>query len=191
MSSAYMPEWRLSRLRSPQEKSEIFYRLEDESLSMVELFDSIKLLFETSIEEEEDRYVISIPKDLLSEGSLSLGNTYRVALLTLPHQSAQSALSPEVDNQSADPDPSSETVSATNDQQFSRNIPSEPPVEEGEIRSVNIDSLGDQGDGIAKVERGFVVIVSDTQPGDQLKVKITDVKSNVAFAEPVTEPTVR
>lgn len=158
---------------------------------MVELFDSIKLLFETSIEEEQDRYVISIPKDLLSEGSLSLGETYRVALLTLPNRSSQSSLSPKTDNQSVDIGSSSEAVSDTSDQQFSSNSPTEPPVEEGEIRSVNIDSLGDQGDGIAKVERGFVVIVSDTQPGDQLKVEITDVKSNVAFAEPVTEPTVR
>ena len=66
-----------------------------------------------------------------------------------------------------------------------------PPVAEGEVRSVTINTLGDQGDGIAKVERGFILIVPGTQPGDQVEVEITDVKETVAFAEPVSEATVR
>jgi tRNA/tmRNA/rRNA uracil-C5-methylase (TrmA/RlmC/RlmD family) len=32
---------------------------------------------------------------------------------------------------------------------------------------VTIETVGDQGDGIAKVERGYVVIVPETQPGEQ------------------------
>jgi len=36
----------------------------------------------------------------------------------------------------------------------------EPPVEAGETRTVEIEDVGDQGDGITRVERGFVVIVS-------------------------------
>ena len=66
-----------------------------------------------------------------------------------------------------------------------------PPVEEGETRSVSIDTLGDQGDGIAKVERGFIVIVPGTKPGDKLDVEITDVQETVAFAEPISDATVR
>ena len=66
-----------------------------------------------------------------------------------------------------------------------------PPVEEGEVRTVSIDTLGDQGDGIAKVERGFIVIVPGTKPGDRVEVEITDVKETVAFAETVGEATVR
>jgi len=59
------------------------------------------------------------------------------------------------------------------------------------VRTVSIDTLGDQGDGIAKVERGFIVIVPGTKPGDRVEVEITDVKETVAFAETVGEATVR
>jgi predicted RNA-binding protein with TRAM domain len=57
-----------------------------------------------------------------------------------------------------------------------------PPVDEGEVRDVTIETTGDQGDGIAKVERGYVVIVPGGQPGDELSVEIEQVKENVAFA---------
>lgn len=60
--------------------------------------------------------------------------------------------------------------------------PSEPPVEEGELRTVTVEAVGDQGDGIAKVDRGYVVIVPETQPGEQPRVRIKDVQQNVAFA---------
>ena len=50
------------------------------------------------------------------------------------------------------------------------------------MREVTIESVGDQGDGIAKVERGYVVIVPDARPGDQPRVEIEQVKQNVAFA---------
>jgi predicted RNA-binding protein with TRAM domain len=52
---------------------------------------------------------------------------------------------------------------------------------------VTIETTGDQGDGIAKVERGYVVIVPDGQPGDELSVEIEQVKENVAFAS-IVEP---
>ncbi|SDD77190.1 Predicted RNA-binding protein, contains TRAM domain [Natrinema hispanicum] len=69
--------------------------------------------------------------------------------------------------------PSQEPVSHT---------PSGPPVEEGEVRDVTIETVGDQGDGIAKVERGYVVIVSGAQPGDEPTIEIEQVQENVAFA---------
>jgi predicted RNA-binding protein with TRAM domain len=47
---------------------------------------------------------------------------------------------------------------------------------------VRIETTGDQGDGIAKVERGYVVIVLGEQPADELSVEIEQVKENVAFA---------
>jgi len=52
----------------------------------------------------------------------------------------------------------------------------EPPVDEGEIREVTIESVGDQGDGIAKVERGFVVIVPDALLGDKPTVEVEQVR---------------
>ena len=60
----------------------------------------------------------------------------------------------------------------------------EPPVSEGDTREVTIENIGSQGDGIARVERGFVVIVPGVDVGDELTVEITDVKDTVAFAEP-------
>lgn len=47
---------------------------------------------------------------------------------------------------------------------------------------MTIETVGDQGDGIAKVERGYVVIVPDAQPGDEPTIEIEQVQQNVAFA---------
>jgi predicted RNA-binding protein with TRAM domain len=63
--------------------------------------------------------------------------------------------------------------------------PPEPPVEEGEVRAVTVETVGDQGDGIAKVDRGYVVIVPNTEPGDQPTVEIEQVQESVAFASVV------
>lgn len=51
-----------------------------------------------------------------------------------------------------------------------------------EVRDVAIETTGDQGDGIAKVERGYVVIVPGGQPGDEPTVEIEQVQENVTFA---------
>ncbi len=47
-----------------------------------------------------------------------------------------------------------------------------------------IESVGDKGDGVAKVE-GFVIFVAGTKKGETCKIKITRVSSNVAFAKKV------
>jgi len=44
-----------------------------------------------------------------------------------------------------------------------------------------VETVGDQGDWVAKVNRGYVVIVPETAPGDDLTVKIKQVQQNVAF----------
>jgi predicted RNA-binding protein with TRAM domain len=58
-------------------------------------------------------------------------------------------------------------------------------VEVGEQRNVEIEDLGEQGDGITRVERGFVVIVPDTELGERVSVKIESVRDSVAFASVV------
>jgi predicted RNA-binding protein with TRAM domain len=146
---------------------------------MTEISDSVRLLFETTVDEEGGRYVVSIPEDLVENGTVSTDTRYRVALLGSGTATDDTARNPPTDDEPA-PTP--------------RGEPSEtqgPPVEEGETRTVSIDTLGDQGDGIAKVERGFIVIVPGTKPGDRVEVEITDVKETVAFAETVGEATVR
>jgi len=62
-----------------------------------------------------------------------------------------------------------------------------PPVEESEQRDVKIENLGDQGDGIAKVEHGYVVIVPEMSVGDRVTVEIQQVRENVAFADVVDD----
>ena len=65
-----------------------------------------------------------------------------------------------------------------------------PPVETGDVRTVTVETTGDQGDGIAKVERGYVVIVPEAEPGEEPTVEIEQVKQNVAFARVVDEPSI-
>jgi predicted RNA-binding protein with TRAM domain len=48
--------------------------------------------------------------------------------------------------------------------------------------------MGDQGDGIARVDRGYVVIVPDAGVGDRVTVRIKEARENVAFAEVVKRP---
>jgi predicted RNA-binding protein with TRAM domain len=57
------------------------------------------------------------------------------------------------------------------------------PVKEGDIVEVEIENLGDQGDGIARVGPGYVVIVPETSRGERVSVEITEARENVAFAE--------
>ena len=149
---------------------------------MTEIPDSLQALYETTLEERGDRYVVSVPKELVADSSLEPGDVYRVALMQSVANS-ESTGSESTGDESAD-------ATTTDKSASSRAASQEPPVEEGEVRTVSIDTLGDQGDGIAKVERGFIVIVPGTQPGDRVDVEITDVKDSVAFAEAVSEPEV-
>lgn len=147
---------------------------------MVEISDSLRLLYETALEERGDEYVLTLPKELVEDGSVSTDGRYRVALLESAAESHRSE--PE----------SSETDTQGDESTPARQVDSQgPPVEVGDVRSVTIDTLGDQGDGIAKVERGFIVIVPDTRPGDRVDVEITNVADSVAFAEPVSKAEVR
>lgn len=57
------------------------------------------------------------------------------------------------------------------------------PVDTGDTREVTIQDIGDQGDGITRIDRGFVLVVPDTEVGDEVEVEITDVKDSFAFAQ--------
>lgn len=60
------------------------------------------------------------------------------------------------------------------------------PVEKGETYEVEIVGQGEEGDGIAKVDN-FVIFVSDTEPGDKVKIEVNRVLKNCAFGEVVEE----
>ncbi|PSP17013.1 deoxyribonuclease [Halobacteriales archaeon QH_10_67_13] len=104
---------------------------------------------------ETDRgtYVIEVPRREIEAGAVEPGGTYRVALLGGDGKRKTAPDRPQ------------------------------PPVEPGEIRYVEIEDLGQQGDGIARVERGYVIIVPGTAVGDRVKIEIADVEPNFAVGE--------
>jgi predicted RNA-binding protein with TRAM domain len=139
---------------------------------MVEIPDSLRSVFSATVQEQDGAYVLEIPAREVDHDAVTAGETCRVAMLSSPT------------SEGGRDEPSQRSTRSGNDRQQG---PPEPPVEEGEVREVTIETLGDQGDGIAKVERGYVVIVPDAQPGDEPTIEIDDVRQNVAFAS-VVEP---
>lgn len=129
----------------------------------MELSDDVLCLFSVEITQRDGSSVIEIPERELSLGALEPGVPYRVAVI------------------------SSSTDSTTNRDadQSAQSGESNPPVEEGEHRTVEIDDIGDQGDGIARVERGYVVIVPETELNERVEIEITDVTQTVAFGDVV------
>ncbi|MFC7134097.1 MULTISPECIES: TRAM domain-containing protein [Salinibaculum] len=131
----------------------------------MEISNKLLCLFSANVESAGDRYVIEVPKRELETGSIADGETYRVALISTE---ADGETSQEDDDSTAPGEP-------------------QPPVEAGEIRYVEIEDIGKQGDGIARVERGYVIIVPDAEIGERVKVEITEVKSNFAVGEIIEE----
>ncbi|WP_338740770.1 TRAM domain-containing protein [Haloplanus salilacus] len=135
----------------------------------MEISDQLRCLFSANIEERGDSYVVEVPEQEIQLGDVQEGETYRVAVLPSPSTEESDVIDDDETEADTQPEPARQT----------------PPVEEGEQRTVEIEDLGEQGDGITRVERGFVVIVPDTEQGERVTVEITDVRENVAFAEVV------
>lgn len=134
----------------------------------MEISDQLRCLFSATVEERDESYLVEVPAQEVQLNNLQQGETYRVAIFPSPSNEA---------------DKSEDTETAT--RQGRQRGPQDPPVEEGETRRVEIEDIGDQGDGITRVERGFVVIVPDTEQGERVIIEITDVRENVAFADVV------
>lgn len=137
---------------------------------MVDIPDQLRCLFAADIEHDSGSYLIEIPKEEIEHGEVSPGETYRIGLLS----------------QSAEND-RDKTSGGARSEEETPTEPRTPPVEEGETRKVAIEGVGDRGDGIAKVERGFVLIVPGTSPNDEVVVEIERVRENVAFTRVVEE----
>ncbi|WP_299264318.1 TRAM domain-containing protein [Halorientalis sp.] len=129
----------------------------------MEISDKLLCLFSAEVERSEDGYVIEIPQRELDTGSIEADDTYRVALI---ERDREESTDDEPETPSSEP---------------------QPPVEAGEIRYVEIEDIGKQGDGIARVERGYVIIVPGAEIGERVKVEITEVKSNFAVGEIIEE----
>jgi predicted RNA-binding protein with TRAM domain len=131
----------------------------------VEISDKLLCLFNATVNQEGDRYVVEVPRREVEAGDIDPNGNYRVALIER------------------------ETHEKTTDEDSSSGAPPEPqpPVEVGETRYVEIEDLGKQGDGIARVERGYVIIVPGAEVGERVKIEVTEVKSNFAVGEVIEE----
>jgi len=58
------------------------------------------------------------------------------------------------------------------------------PVREGEEVDVLIESVGEKGDGIAKI-KGFVIFVPNTKANEAVRIKVKKVLNKVGFGEVV------
>jgi predicted RNA-binding protein with TRAM domain len=58
------------------------------------------------------------------------------------------------------------------------------PVKVGDELEVNIEAVGEKGDGIAKKD-GFVLFVPGVKAGDKVRIRVTKVLRKVGFAEVV------
>jgi predicted RNA-binding protein with TRAM domain len=129
----------------------------------MEISDKLLCLFSATIEDEGGEYTVEIPRREIDTGAVEPGETYRVALI------ATGEADDREEEETAGVEPPSDEP--------------QPPVERGEIRYVEVEDIGKQGDGIARVERGYVIIVPGTEIGERVKVEVTEVKSNFAVGE--------
>lgn len=58
------------------------------------------------------------------------------------------------------------------------------PVKVGDEVTLKIESIGEKGDGIAKI-KGFIIFIPGVKEGQELKVKITRVLNKCGFGEVV------
>ncbi|MFC5277228.1 TRAM domain-containing protein [Halorubrum rubrum] len=133
----------------------------------MEISEKLLCLFSADVREEDGEFVVEVPRREVETGSIEPGETYRIALIERGGTDGETA---ERDGTTA-----------------SANDGPQPPVEPGEMRYVEIEDLGKQGDGIARVERGYVIIVPDTEVGERVKIEVTEVKSNFAVGEVIDE----
>ncbi|MFB6352791.1 MAG: TRAM domain-containing protein [Halobacteriales archaeon] len=132
----------------------------------MEIPDELLCLFSARIDRRDGSHVIEVPASEFDLGGLEEGSVYRVALL--PGADEGRGRQPG----------------------RGRAEHREPPVDVGDVREVEIENLGDQGDGIARVDRGYVVIVPGTDVGDRVTVEIEEIHANFAIASVVDEPAV-
>jgi len=133
----------------------------------MEIPEQLACLYTAELTETEEGYTLSVPAREIEQGSIDPEETFRVAVLADSDGTTETA----------------ETAGTTATHQSDEPTPSqpEPPVSEGETRVVEIEDVGDQGDGITRVERGYVVIVPETDEGETVEIRIETVQPNVAF----------
>ena len=133
----------------------------------MEISEQLTCLFAAEVEERDQSYVVEIPKQEVNVGYVDPTEDYQVAVLKQPSENSQPVPTQNRDDPSQQPDID------------------QPPVSTGETRVVEITEMGDQGDGLTRVKRGFVVIVPETEVGERVRIRIETVRETVAFGKVV------
>jgi predicted RNA-binding protein with TRAM domain len=158
-------------------------------------------LFTGQVEKQNGEYVLTIPDQEIDLGTLESDETYRVGIypseqdtdsarsVTQESPGRQAANSQATHNgeQSAQRRPTADAAPGAAQSTSPDSQPDQPPVSEGEILEVEIEGMGEKGDGLAKVGPGYVVFVADTEVGQQPLVRVTTARENFAFAEVVEQ----
>ncbi|WP_251328494.1 TRAM domain-containing protein [Haloplanus pelagicus] len=121
---------------------------------------------------------MEIPEQEIEVGSLEEGKRYKVTLF----EAGEVGSAEDVGSNSSE---FTGQLSGTRQRQDNSTEFDQPPVDEGEIREVEIEDIGEKGDGIARIPPGYVVFVENTSPGDRVRIKITEARDNFAFADVV------
>lgn len=130
----------------------------------------LRTSFDATVQFEEGRYVVEMPFGNLEGSNISDGDTVRLGVFT------QSGAIPE-DGAELVP----QSIEHTTPRMPERSTRSGPPVQKGEIHDVKITAMGDEGDGIGRVDGGYVVIVPGTDVGDEVVVEIENATKRMAF----------
>ena len=112
------------------------------------------------LERVDGRYVVEVPTREIELGALSPGDVCQVTVDLLEEGSPEDVV----------------TESESTDQ-------SDQPVTVGERLTVEIDDVGQQGDGIARVGEGYVLIVPGSDMGEEVDVEVQHTNPTYGFAE--------
>lgn len=122
---------------------------------MVEISEKMHCLYSGTVTPADDNYIIEIPAVEIETGTVPPDGTVRVAIL-----------------------PQKDTATTTTHQSSY----SEPPVSEGERREVTIEDIGSAGDGIAYLDRGYILFVPETELDETVSVEVERVMQRFAVA---------
>jgi len=148
--------------------------------------DSLLCLFNGEVERRNGSYVIEVPKNELDSGVIRDGKSYRVGLFRAAQvEDSQDETETEERKGGFSGQVPRTQLGNSGSNSSSGGSRDETPVKEGNTREVEIEDLGEQGDGIARIGPGYVVFVPATDIGDRVKVRITDARDNFAFADVV------
>jgi len=128
----------------------------------MDISETLEIMYSAQIEESDGRYHIHVPEREIEAGTIAADETYRVALLASPTNQADASATQGPASADAEPYDG-------------------PPVSAGDHRTVDIESTGDQDDRIAKIDRGYVLIVPETSVGNRVTVEIEQARDNVGF----------